>query len=54
MNYFALAALLALAGSSCNTMIGIGRDFRQFGNGLENVAHGREFSDTGASAAPTY
>lgn len=34
-----LAAVVSL--SSCNTAIGLGRDMRQFGTGLENKAHGR-------------
>lgn len=28
---------------SCNTMIGLGRDMRQMGEGMENWAHGRKF-----------
>jgi len=28
---------------SCNTFIGMGRDFRQLGEGLEHKAHGRNF-----------
>lgn len=28
---------------SCNTMIGMGRDFRQLGEGMEHKAHGRNF-----------
>lgn len=43
MKMFAMAALLVLGLSSCNTMIGIGRDFRQLGAGLEHKAHGRTF-----------
>jgi predicted small secreted protein len=37
-----LAALVAVSSlTSCNTAIGLGRDFRQLGIGLENKAHGR-------------
>jgi predicted small secreted protein len=43
MKTFAIAALLALGLTSCNTMIGVGRDFRQLGKGMEHVAHGRNF-----------
>ena len=31
--------------SACNTMIGISRDIRAAGAGMENVAHGRDFND---------
>lgn len=51
----ALVALVTL--SSCNTMIGIGRDFRQLGTGLENKAHGRSFNGgetTQEDVLPTY
>lgn len=43
MKTFAIAALLVLGLTSCNTMIGMGRDFRQLGQGLEHTAHGRNF-----------
>jgi predicted small secreted protein len=37
-----LAALVAVSSlTSCNTAIGMGRDFRQLGIGMENKAHGR-------------
>lgn len=36
-------ALLALTLNSCNTMIGVGRDMRQLGQGMEHAAHGRNF-----------
>ncbi len=43
MKTIALAILAVFALGSCNTMIGIGRDFRQLGSGLEHKAHGRSF-----------
>ena len=43
-----LLALLSLAGivclSSCNTAIGMGRDIREVGQGLDNKAHGRDWN----------
>lgn len=45
---FGLLAILSLG--SCNTMIGVGRDFRQLGEGMENKANGRSFS--GSDPAP--
>ncbi|MCU0796143.1 MAG: hypothetical protein MUF31_09430 [Akkermansiaceae bacterium] len=37
----ALALLVSL--NSCNTMIGLGRDMRLLGTGMEHKAHGRNF-----------
>jgi predicted small secreted protein len=34
------AALATLALSSCNTFVGIGRDFKSLGQGVENKAYG--------------
>jgi predicted small secreted protein len=49
----ALSLLILAAGvlalSACNTTIGMSRDLRAFGAGVENVAHGRHF-DGGAHA----
>ncbi len=58
MKTFAIAALLVMGLSSCNTMIGIGRDFRLLGQGLEHSAHGRSFDGSERQqtdeALPTY
>jgi predicted small secreted protein len=50
MKRIALGMLLVLSLGSCNTMIGVGRDFRQLGEGLENKASGRNFD--GSEPAP--
>ncbi|GAA5484826.1 hypothetical protein [Haloferula sargassicola] len=50
MMKYAIALVLVLATSSCNTMIGMGRDFRQLGEGLEHKAHGKNFD--GSDPAP--
>ncbi len=34
--------------AACNTMIGISRDIRAAGAGMENVARGRDFNDPNA------
>ena len=56
MKRWAWAIVVGLGMSSCNTMIGIGRDFRQLGEGLENSAHGRNFdgSEPEEEAVPSY
>ncbi|MFC7338377.1 entericidin [Haloferula chungangensis] len=57
MKKVALAMLALFALSSCNTMIGMGRDFRQLGEGMENKAHGRPFNSSDPSHEdnlPTY
>jgi|AntRauTorckE6833_2_1112554.scaffolds.fasta_scaffold66485_2 predicted small secreted protein len=55
--FLSLTTIFAL--SSCNTMIGLGRDTRLLGQGLENVAEKAAPSspdsyDTGGSGAPVY
>lgn len=50
MMKFAIALLLVAGLNSCNTFIGMGRDFRQLGEGLEHKAHGRNFD--GSDLAP--
>lgn len=42
MKLFAIAAVFGMGLVSCNTFIGMGRDVRQFGQGMEHVAHGRK------------
>jgi predicted small secreted protein len=54
-----LAALVAVSSlTSCNTAIGIGRDFRQLGIGMENKAHGRTWDggqpEQQQDSLPTY
>lgn len=52
----AAAALASLALSSCNTMIGLGRDTRLLGEGVEKTAErstGAGYSDGGVNA-PVY
>jgi predicted small secreted protein len=48
------AAVWTVAGiSSCNTAIGLGRDLRILGTGMENKAHGRTFNDgSGGGSVP--
>lgn len=38
-----LSATAALLFSSCNTFIGMGRDFQRLGQGFENTGYGRKF-----------
>ncbi|MGE9268593.1 MAG: entericidin A/B family lipoprotein [Verrucomicrobiales bacterium] len=38
-----LSAAAALFLSSCNTFIGMGRDFQRLGQGFENTGYGRKF-----------
>lgn len=58
MKWFAILALAATTLASCNTMIGMGRDFRQLGEGIEHKAHGRNFDGGSAEGhdetVPTY
>ena len=57
MTKIATALLFVVALTSCNTMIGLGRDFRQLGTGLEHKAHGRNFDGSEPAPAdplPTY
>lgn len=46
MKKIALGILAVFALGSCNTMIGIGRDFGQLGKGMENKANGRSFNES--------
>ncbi|MCX6878631.1 MAG: entericidin [Verrucomicrobia bacterium] len=52
------AVAIATGLSSCNTMIGFGRDLRILGDGLENSANkahsGGTGSSTDTSGAPVY
>ncbi len=55
-----VASAVALLFSSCNTMIGFGRDMRMGGEGLEKAAHkvsggsGSESGGGDTSGAPVY
>jgi predicted small secreted protein len=46
--------LLSFALSSCNTTIGVARDMRQAGEGLEKAAQGKQSGATEDVGAPTY
>mgnify|MGYP000001570336 CR=1 FL=1 len=47
--------LIAISLSSCNTTIGIARDMRQAGEGLEKAAQGKQGDGGGEDmGAPTY
>lgn len=39
----AFSACAAFLLSSCNTFVGMGRDFQRLGQGLENTAYGKKF-----------
>lgn len=39
----AVALGCALLLSSCNTFLGMGRDFQRLGQGLENTAYGKKW-----------
>lgn len=55
MKLFISTLLLSVALSSCNTTIGVARDMRQAGEGLEKAAQGKKGGDaTGDVGAPTY
>lgn len=57
LKYFALAVGIALAFTSCNTFIGIGRDMRIAGEGMEkaaNKASGGHDGGEDTSGAPVY
>lgn len=43
MKRMIVVLLAGAALTSCNTMIGVGRDFRQLGEGMENKAQGKNF-----------
>lgn len=45
-------AAVAVLFSSCNTMIGIGRDLRMGGEGLENTANKAAGSGTSSTSTP--
>lgn len=52
-----LLAAMAVLTSSCNTFIGLGRDMRIAGEGMENAANKASSGDGGAadtSGAPVY
>ena len=38
-----LAVVASLFLSSCNTFVGMGRDFQRLGQGFENAAYGKKF-----------
>lgn len=54
--FLVTAAAAGLLLSSCNTMIGLGRDMRMSGEGLENSASKVSGTSTGGdtSGAPVY
>ena len=63
--FILLLSVSALVFTSCNTAIGLGRDFRQLGNGLENTGQGKQWNTDpnrtqsapgayGQPAAPAY
>lgn len=58
MKKIALAIVAVFALGSCNTTIGLGRDLRQLGSGLENKAHGKSFDGSESQGdqdnLPTY
>jgi len=56
MKLIACALLAVLTLGSCNTMIGMGRDFQQLGKGMVNKAQGRPFNGGSAEDAnlPVY
>ena len=37
--------------SSCNTFIGVGRDFESLGTGMQNKAYGKKWNDQGSTTA---
>ena len=47
-----IALALVVSLNSCNTMIGLGRDMRQLGTGMEHKAHGRNFDGTEPAPDP--
>jgi predicted small secreted protein len=50
------AVVVATALSSCNTMIGLGRDMRMMGDGMEKTANKAQSPRSGSdtSGAPVY
>ncbi|MBC7979904.1 MAG: entericidin [Armatimonadetes bacterium] len=49
-----IAALAASAFTSCNTTIGLGRDMRILGEGMENSANKQSGGTQDTSGAPVY
>ena len=47
-----IALALVVSLNSCNTMIGLGRDIRLLGTGMEHKAHGRNFDGTETAPEP--
>ncbi|MDB4293952.1 MAG: hypothetical protein QNK83_05725 [Akkermansiaceae bacterium] len=47
MKKFSLLLVVSVAAalflSSCNTFVGMGRDFQRLGQGFENTAYGKKF-----------
>ncbi|MDB4518403.1 entericidin [Akkermansiaceae bacterium] len=41
--FLVVSAAAALFLSSCNTFVGMGRDFQRLGQGFENTAYGKKF-----------
>lgn len=46
--------LIAVCLSSCNTMIGFGRDLRQLGEGMEERATGNTYDESSETYVPAY
>lgn len=59
MKRMIIVSLAAVALTSCNTMIGVGRDFSQLGEGMQNKAQGKKFDGSTSESQqdgnlPTY
>jgi predicted small secreted protein len=54
MKWYLLSMIVASVLSSCNTTIGLARDMRQAGEGLEKAAQGKQGGGSEDVAAPTY
>lgn len=57
MKQLVLGIAVILCLGSCNTIIGMGRDIKQLGDGMENTAHGRKWDGSEATPQenlPTY
>lgn len=54
MKLYISSLLLFVALTSCNTTIGLARDMRQAGEGLEKAAQGKQEGGTVDVGAPTY
>lgn len=46
MKYIVLLTIPVLALSSCNTVVGLGRDIKSVGDGVENKAYGKQWNGT--------